>query len=64
FPPFVAGKTVAPADTAALRKALLAMPRDEEGAKLLQYLHLDGFVAGDEHMYDGIARMMRAIAEK
>lgn len=64
FPPFVAGKTVAPADTAAMRKTLLAMPQDEEGAKLLRNLHLDGFVAGDEHMYDSIARMMRAIAEK
>lgn len=64
FPPFVAGKTVAPADTAAMRKALLAMPQDEEGAKLLRNLRLDGFVAGDEHMYDSIARMMRAIVEK
>jgi len=64
FPPFVAGKTVAPADTAAMRKTLLAMPRDEEGAKLLRNLHLDGFVAGDEHMFDSIAWMMRAIAEK
>lgn len=64
FPPFVAGKTVAPADTAALRKALIAMPRDEEGQKLLRNLHLDGFVAGDDHLFDSIARMMRAIAEK
>lgn len=64
FPPFVAGKAVAPADTAALRKALIAMPRDEDGAKLLRNLHLDGFVAGDDHMFDGIIRMMRAIAEK
>lgn len=64
FPPFVAGKMVTPADTAALRKALLAMPQDEEGARLLRNLHLDGFVTGDEHMYDSIAQMMRAIAEK
>lgn len=64
FPPFVARKAVAPADTAAMQKALLAMPQDEEGAKLLRNLHLDGFVAGDEHMYDSIGRMMRAIAEK
>ena len=64
FPPFVAGKTVASADTIAMRKALLAMQQDEEGAKLLRNLRLDGFVAGDEHMFDSIARMMRAIAEK
>lgn len=64
FPPFVAGKAVAPADIAAMRNTLLAMPQDEQGAKLLRDLHLDGFVAGDEHMYDSIARMMRAIAEK
>lgn len=64
FPPFVARKAVAPADTAAMQKALLAMPQDEEGAKLLRNLHLDGFVAGNEHMYDSIGRMMRAISEK
>jgi phosphonate transport system substrate-binding protein len=64
FPPFVARKGVAPEDTAAMRKTLLAMPQDEEGAKLLRTLHLDGFVAGDEHMFDSIARMMRAIAVK
>jgi hypothetical protein len=49
---------------AALRKALIAMPLDEEGAKLLRNLHLDGFVAGDDHLFDSIARMMRAIAGK
>lgn len=64
FPPFVAGKAVAPADTAALRKALIAMTQDEEGQKLLRNLHLDGFVAGDDHLFDGIIRMMRAIADK
>jgi phosphonate transport system substrate-binding protein len=64
FPPFVAGKTVAPADIMAMRKALLAMPQDEEGAKLLRQLRLDGFVAGDEHMFDSIAQMMRAITKE
>ncbi|PWB59784.1 MAG: ABC transporter substrate-binding protein [Nitrosomonadales bacterium] len=64
FPPFVAGKTVAPEDVSAMRKALLAMPQDEEGAKLLRQLQLDGFVTGDEHLFDSIARMMRAIMDK
>lgn len=59
----MAGKTVALADAAALSKVLFAMPQDEEGAKLLQNPHLDGFVAG-AHLFDNIARVMRAIAEK
>lgn len=64
FPPFVAGKAVAPAEVTAMRNILLAMPQNEEGAKLLRQLRLDGFVEGDERLYDSIAQMMRAIAEK
>ena len=38
--------------------------RTRKGRNCCGHLHLDGFVAGDEHMFDSIARMMRAIAEK
>lgn len=63
FPPFVAGKTVAPADVAAMRKVLMMMSQDAEGALLLHKLGLDGFVAGTQQMYSSITRMMRAVTE-
>lgn len=64
FPPFVAGKTVPPGDVAAMQEALLSMAQDSEGVKLLRRLRLDGFVAGNDGMYDDIGRMMHAVAEK
>lgn len=63
FPPFVSGKTVSPGDAAAMRDALLTMAQDAEGRALLHRLRLDGFVAAHDGMFDGIERMMRAIAE-
>ena len=64
FPPFVAAKTVAPEEVEIMRQTLIAMPRDEEGARLLRQLRLDGFVAGEEQLFDSIAGMMRATSEK
>lgn len=64
FPPFVAAKTVAAGEVDIMRQTLIAMPADEEGARLLGQLHLDGFVAGEERLFDGITEMMRATAER
>ncbi len=64
FPPFVAAKTVAPDDVEAMRRTLIAMGDDAEGRKLLRRLHLDGFVAGEDRMFDAIAAMMPAAQEK
>lgn len=64
FPPFIAGKTVAPADVAAMRKVLLMMSQDADGETLLRELGLDGFVEGNEKMYDSISKMLLAVTEK
>lgn len=63
FPPFVAGKAVAPADVAAMRNVLMMMPQDAEGELLLRKLGLDGFVEGTQPMYGSITKMMRAVTE-
>ena len=63
FPPFVAHKDVDPALFALVQKFLLDMPKEPEGAALLRRLHLDGFIRGDPHLYDGVAEMMRAFGE-
>jgi phosphonate transport system substrate-binding protein len=63
FPPFVAAKGVAPEDVELMRRTLIAMPQDAEGAKLLQQLRLDGFVAGDDQLFTSIETMMRAMEQ-
>jgi phosphonate transport system substrate-binding protein len=60
-PPFVAS-AAAPATTLeAMQRILLGMAADDEGARLLRQLNLDGFVRGDPGLFDGIAGMMRAL---
>lgn len=61
FPPFVAGKAVAPSDVHAMRAVLLGMSQDVEGEMLLRRLRLDGFVPGSDAMFDDIRRMMRTV---
>jgi phosphonate transport system substrate-binding protein len=64
FPPFVAAKAVAPEDVEAMRRTLVGMSGDADGAKLLRQLHLDGFIAGEDRMFDTIAAMMPAAQER
>lgn len=63
FPPFVAAKTISPEEFKIMRDTLIAMTADEEGARLIAQLRLDGFAAGDDQLFDSIAMMMRAAAE-
>lgn len=63
FPPFVATRNVPPEDIELMRRTLIDMSKDAEGARLLKKLRLDGFVAGNEHLYDSIAAMIHATAE-
>jgi len=62
-PPFVARARISGMDFTAMQKMLLEMPNDPEGAALLKALNLDGFVAGDKHLFDRIAAMVRTVAE-
>lgn len=63
FPPIVARRTVNRADSAAMQQALLDMANDQEGAKLLKRINLTGFAPGDAKLYDGVRKMMRAMAD-
>jgi phosphonate transport system substrate-binding protein len=64
FPPFVASKAVATEDVRRMQHTLTDMSSDADGAKLLRQLHLDGFTAGDDRMFDTIAAMMPAAQER
>lgn len=56
-PPFVARPGIDATELQRFRAALFDMPADAEGARLLRLLSLDGFVAGQPALFDGIASM-------
>lgn len=63
YPPFIARNRI-PSDTfRKMQGVLLTMAQDVQGAELLKVLHLDGFIAGTDKLYDGIANMARVLAE-
>lgn len=63
YPPFVAGSRVSPDMFRRMQRVLLSMAQDEQGAQLLKALHLDGFVEGNDKLFDSIATMARALAD-
>ncbi len=64
FPPFVTSVSVSKRDIAAFQRVLFSMVHDEEGAYLLDRLNIDGFVPGDERLYDSIADMSRFVEKQ
>ena len=63
FPPFVARASIADDVFRKMQQVLLTMGRDTEGARLLKTLNLDGFIAGSDQLFDGIASMARLLAK-
>ena len=57
FPPFVANRSVVPADFDAMRAALLDMNKNSAGRALLEKLNLDGFIAGSPDLYRRVSHM-------
>lgn len=64
YPPFVARNRIPPDMFRKMQRVLLLMARDEQGAQLLNVLHLDGFIAGNDKLFDSIANMARAMSER
>lgn len=62
-PPFVARMGVPEDEFQRMQNVLLAMHNDPEGGALLNTLNLDGFVAGDRHLFDSIAAMAKTFAQ-
>jgi phosphonate transport system substrate-binding protein len=63
FPPIVARQSISPTEAAAMRKVLIDMADDREGAALLADLNIDGFADGDRHLYDEVLEMMKVMGE-
>jgi phosphonate transport system substrate-binding protein len=56
-PPFAARLDIPESELQQFRAALVEMRTDEEGAELLRLMRLDGFVPGQQSLFDEIARM-------
>lgn len=63
YPPFVARASIAPDTFENMQQVLLSMGRDAQGAQLLKVLQLDGFIEGNDQLFNGIAVMARAVAK-
>ncbi len=63
FPPIAAYHRVSQKDFDAFQQVLFGMHEDPAGRALLDKLNLDGFVAGEQRMYDGVVKMMRELGE-
>jgi len=63
FPPIVASLPVDKSDYAAMQRVLLGMANDQEGARLLKRLQLDGFGPPAPGLYREVYEMMRATGE-
>jgi phosphonate transport system substrate-binding protein len=63
-PPFVASHAATTQQIAAVRQALFQMAQDKEGKALLKTLNLDGFVQGDNHLFDKIEEMSQLVEKQ
>jgi phosphonate transport system substrate-binding protein len=61
FPPLVVKKNLDEHRVMRLRQAFLGMAEDNEGRTLLKKLNLDGFVRGNDALFDGIAESVRIL---
>ena len=58
FPPLLAHRDYPQERVALIRDGVERMRSTEDGRRILSRLNLDGFVAGDEKLYDAITKMM------
>jgi len=63
-PAFIANRRVSQADFDNLQHLLLAMDKDAQGKDLLKRMHIDGFIAGDESIYERQFLMRRALGDQ
>lgn len=63
YPPFVARGKIQPDLFRALQQVLRAMSREPQGIELLKVLQLDGFIDGNDRLFESIAEMARIVAK-
>ncbi len=63
FPPMVTRANLPEADFKLLRDTLLNMHNDAEGRALLAAMGLDKFITGDDHLFDGVAALIKYVEQ-
>ena len=63
-PPLVANHFVSKEDFNDMQRVLVGMAADPKGIELLKRLSLDGFIPGDEKIYEPMVKMRQALGEK
>ncbi|AKH22246.1 hypothetical protein AAY24_12175 [Sedimenticola thiotaurini] len=61
FPPLVTRQDISPALFIALQKALLDMSSTAAGRELLDQMNLDGFIEGNDLLYEGIVESVKLL---
>lgn len=64
FPPFVINRKLNAVYENNLRQSLLTMKDSNEGQVLLKRLNLDGFIIGNNQLYDGIAELIETLKSR
>jgi phosphonate transport system substrate-binding protein len=62
FPPIVARANLPEEDYRKLQETLINMKNDTEGQALLAAMGLNGFVAGDDHLFDSVAALLKKVS--
>ncbi len=62
FPPIVSRADLPEEDFHKLQETLINMNNDTEGEALLEAMGLDGFVRGDDHLFDGVAALLKKVS--
>lgn len=63
-PPLVANHFVSKEDYNDMQRVLVGMAADPKGIELLKRLNLDGFIPGDEKIYERMVKMRQALREE
>jgi phosphonate transport system substrate-binding protein len=63
-PPFVATRATPKQQITTMQQVLLGMAHDKEGERLLGILNLNGFIPGNDHLYDEIETMSRFVEKQ
>jgi phosphonate transport system substrate-binding protein len=61
FPPMVTRWNLSDKDFKKLQSTLVGMKNDEEGRKLLSEMGLDGFIPGNDKLFDGIVSLIKEV---
>lgn len=64
FPPLVARKSIGETEFRSMQSVLTGMPGNPAGQSLLKQLNIDGFADPDEHLFDGIAKILAYVSTR